>query len=482
MSRRELKGLGVTVSPSRPSTALGLVSHVEAGVNLDNPTPAKKRVRHSARRSCERVRDNDLRLEEHSEGTIGREDWTRDWQADEVERVRLGGCRAGLGQDYFSSRGRQDGRSDNRGIAGQVGLSGRRSRVGSPEGRHGDRSRSHGQRNFHDVSFHDVQLPINVQGGPSMEQFNAVLLQVQQLQASNRDDARQVRSPSLMRFDSPREQSPVNFRMPNTRDQSAYPPHAVTDQVSKKPPPPIELSFPAVSLASDKLLRHRSSYVVLQDLLADSFVPDSTRRKAGSDSGINVPTISDLTGWLNAFAVFALYRGYYFPELSLAYTAYVTIIRGLASRKPDPRIWLEYDQRFRQKMALFDSNYTAWFHKDRDVVRVVKTNLTSLSGTHYSRFEDWKVNAVCHICSAKGHIAPQCPRREGAFRPPFNSRSNKFENSNSYFGNRSKPSLSLACSRFNEIAGCSEPCVEGKPHNCSVCLKSGHSRLNHAYV
>ena len=329
-----------------------------------------------------------------------------------------------------------------------------------------------------------------------MEQFNAVFLEVQRLRASHNDIQRQVRSPSSGQSESPREQSPVSHRAAGIRFPFTPPSHtAFSSTTSKKPPPPIELSFPPISQAMDKLLRHRSVYVILQELLVDLFVPDGSKRKIASEVGNSVQGFSDLTGWLNAFSVFALYRGYYFPDLSLAFTAYATIIRGLASRKPDPRVWLEYDQRFRQKMALSDSDYAAWFHEDRDVIRVVKNNLTSLSSISFGRADEWKANATCHICGVKGHIASQCFKREGATRPPYNSRynSNRFDHNNPTSNNRSdhnnpnsnnrsKNSMPLSCSRFNEICGCSEPCLDGRPHNCSICLKSGHSRLNHPYV
>ncbi|GAV08211.1 hypothetical protein RvY_17937 [Ramazzottius varieornatus] len=247
--------------------------------------------------------------------------------------------------------------------------------------------------------------------------------------------------------------------------------------------------MPEVTPTVDKLLRQKSAYVVFQDLLTDRCVPDNTKRKQPDDPSTGHLVIVDLPSWQDAFLTFSLYRSYYYPDMAIPFLAYSGIIRGLASRKPDVRFWLEYDQRFRQKMALPDSDVTGWYHEDRDIVKAVKDNFkptatttTVISTVARGPYSEWIRTATCHICSEKGHIATTCPsKKEGVNRSNrFSNMKSDGSNSNSD-GNRPK-AVVLACSRFNEPGGCAEPCYQNYAHNCSQCLKPGHIKLTHRYA
>ncbi|GAU89305.1 hypothetical protein RvY_01871 [Ramazzottius varieornatus] len=179
-------------------------------------------------------------------------------------------------------------------------------------------------------------------------------------------------SHSIVRYAPPqRTQSPGLLRL--------Y--RIVYSAVSKKPPPSTHFNFPPVTATDDKLLRQKSAYVVFQDLVTDRYVPDTTKRKQPGDPSTGHLVIVDLPSWENAFLTFSLYRSYYYPDMSIPFLAYSDFIRGLASRKPDVRFWLEYDQRFRQKMALPDSDVTGWYHEDRDIVKAVKNNFKPTATT-----------------------------------------------------------------------------------------------------
>ncbi|GAU97069.1 hypothetical protein RvY_08428 [Ramazzottius varieornatus] len=226
-----------------------------------------------------------------------------------------------------------------------------------------------------------------------------------------------------------------------------------------------------------------------QDLVTDRYVPDNTKRKQPGDPSTGHLVIVDLPSWQDAFLTFSLYRSYYYPDMAIPFLAYSGIIRGLASRKPDVRFWLEYDQRFRQKMALPDSDVTGWYHEDRDIVKAVKNNFkptatttTVISTVARGPYSEWIRTATCHICSEKGHIATTCPsKKEGVNRSNrFSNMKSDGSNSNSD-GNRPK-AVVLAYSRFDEPGGCAEPCYQNYAHNCSQCLKPGHTKLTHRYA
>ncbi|GAV05314.1 hypothetical protein RvY_15467 [Ramazzottius varieornatus] len=86
--------------------------------------------------------------------------------------------------------------------------------------------------------------------------------------------------------------------------------------------------------------------------------------------------------------------------MAMPFLAYGGIIRELASRKPDVRFWLEYDQRFRQKMALPDSDMSGWCHEDRDIVKAVKNNLKPTATT---------TAAMMNLVAAPNHVTRTIP-------------------------------------------------------------------------
>lgn len=506
MSQRELRSLGLEATSLR-SVASPLVGQPASDVT----GPATKRVRASVDHVHDDATDRDQGVEELSAGYVNGEEGM-----EEEDRAFSGG------QSSRQDRDAQGGRRDNGGPEslgdhfrlgkqvsfGDLGILGVGGGVGhaavdgpAVRGRQASHNSRQAGYSGRQAGYSDqvggshseqqpprksqgARLPVNDQAYPTMDHISSIMSHLQRLEADNRDLKRQVRGTTPELDISPRGKSPVDQRAREARLSTTPPPFSQYESVSKKPAPPVEFNFPPISHASDKLLRQRSVYVVLHELLIDSYVPDSLKRKASVDAGLGGLIIVDLVGWLNAFAVFSLYRGYYFPDLALAFNAYSNIIRGLASRKPDPRYWLEYDQRFRQKMAQPDSDFVAWFREDRDVAKAVKNNVMVQSNTNSSRSDEWKLSAICHICNQRGHISPQCPKSQGAVRNSNYSRNqfNKSEQTSSIYNNRSKPFVSLACSRFNEVSGCSEPCTDGKPHNCAICLKSGHSRFNHPYV
>ncbi|GAU91402.1 hypothetical protein RvY_03660 [Ramazzottius varieornatus] len=294
---------------------------------------------------------------------------------------------------------------------------------------------------------------------PTPEEIAAILRHVKRLEATNESLHRQVRSSptySVSRAPSPLPQ--YGNQIPSSLTPVVY------SVVSKKPPPSTHFNFPPVTPTGDKLLRQKSAYVVFQDLFTGRYVPDNTKRKQPGDPSTGHLVIVDLPSWQDA-----------------------GIIRGLASRKPDVRFLLEDDQRFRQKMALPDSDVTGWYPEDRDIVKAVNnsfkptaTTATVISTVARGPYSEWIRTATCHICSEKGHIAKTCPsKKEGV-----NTSSNRFSNmqsdgSNSNSdGNRPK-AVVLACSRFNEPGGCAEPCYQNYAHNCLQCLKPGHTKLTH---
>ncbi|GAU90695.1 hypothetical protein RvY_03075 [Ramazzottius varieornatus] len=206
---------------------------------------------------------------------------------------------------------------------------------------------------------------------PTPEEIAAILRHVKQL-----DVHRQVCSfptYSVSRAPSPLPQ--YGNEIPSSPTPVVY------SVVSKKPSPSTHFNFPPVTPTVDKLLRQKSAYVVFQDLVTDRYVPANTKRKQPGDPSTGHLVIVDLPSWQDVFLTFSLYRSYYYPDMAIPFLAYSGIIRGLASRKPDVRFWLEYDQRFRQKMALPDSDVTGWYHEDRDIVKAVKNNFKPTATT-----------------------------------------------------------------------------------------------------
>ncbi|GAV07377.1 hypothetical protein RvY_17216 [Ramazzottius varieornatus] len=187
----------------------------------------------------------------------------------------------------------------------------------------------------------DPWLPTNATY-PTPEEIAAILRYVKQLEATNESLHRQVCSSptySVSRAPSPLPQ--YGNQIPSSPTSVVY------SVVSKKPPPSTHFNFPPVSPTVDKLLRRKSAYVVFQDLATDRYVPDNTKRKQPGDPNTGHLVIVDLPSWQDAFLTFSLYRSYYYPDMAIPFLAYSGNIRGLASRKPDVRFWLEYDQRFR---------------------------------------------------------------------------------------------------------------------------------------
>ncbi|GAV05313.1 hypothetical protein RvY_15466 [Ramazzottius varieornatus] len=138
-------------------------------------------------------------------------------------------------------------------------------------------------------SFGNRRSPINAPYH-TPEDVVSLLRHVQRLEATNQALQRQVCSPSPT-YSVSRVPSPI----PPYRNRNlASPTPVIYSVMSKKPPPSTHFNFPTFTATVDKLLRQRTAYVVFQDLVTDSYVPDNLERKQPGDPGMGHLVTGDL--------------------------------------------------------------------------------------------------------------------------------------------------------------------------------------------
>ncbi|OWA55485.1 hypothetical protein BV898_19871 [Hypsibius exemplaris] len=341
--------------------------------------------------------------------------------------------------------------------------------------------------------------PLNtIQPDPYAHHFTAIYGQLQRISDEVRNEQNQPHATQYPQETGPTS-APGFHNMPHANHLGQYvsplthtaptqqplppPPLAPIMQVFR-PPPHKSLRFPVVNDRLLKLLQQPNAYVSLSDLLPENRSFDSAEstqsrssRDASPSGKKGKPIVDSFGSWLEAFTVLQFYRAYYFPDLAIPLIAYGNIIRRMARQPGNSKVFLEYDRRFRERMAAPESETLEWHATDATLLSEVEQSIQPESDRSYNRKA-----RLCYHCSSPDHFSDKCPsnpsNHSGATRYPANRpaplRTDKpyqrVDNPKPFHGARNEP-----CREYN-AGGCTDSpyCPQRLVHSCNVCLSKDH--------
>ena len=216
-------------------------------------------------------------------------------------------------------------------------------------------------------------------------------------------------------------------------------------------------------------LRDQTKYVDLGLLLPKNRVESAappTQRLVQNERGETElkavhgkDAINSFSQWTLAFNVFAAYRTFYFPYLSLPLNKYQYWIASYVERGVPTADWLEYDRHFRMSAAAQSYDPTFWTHQDPDCFAEY------IERPRHQAATTSKAMDLCRNCGEQGHYIASCPHvvKPKAGRPAQPSKARI-------------PFDPRICRKFN-AGDCSTPCKHERKHMCSQCGDSLHGEF-----
>ena len=236
--------------------------------------------------------------------------------------------------------------------------------------------------------------------------------------------------------------------------------------------PPRNLALPYIE---DKLLlavQTRTKYVELARLLPQQRgKPETSLTKISMDeegdttvaSSRPTANILSIAQWCQAFAAFAGYHSFYFPELSMGLWSYMGFITGKLGGFPLD-MCLDYDAEFRKRIARYPDTMR-WEMPDRDIMDQtfrapsIPANL-ELSG-HSGSPGGSRSSAHTVVQPSSGFQGGSRHSAHTAVQP-----------------NSSQLRSEEVCRKF-QGNHCPTPCQYGRLHVCSVCRRHDHNGMDH---
>ena len=172
--------------------------------------------------------------------------------------------------------------------------------------------------------------------------------------------------------------------------------------------------------------------------------------------------ISDLSTWMQCFAIYSAVLLTKYPERAQSLLMYSAVIARLSKKFRWPS-WIIYDQYFRQEAA--DTGKTDWSKIDSSIHTQCFTGM-SLSA------EGW-----CSICTSMDHTKYTCPYRTQDESPGSKRPIAKMGPS----AKRARPYVKSedACRKWNKYhyMSCPHGDLCAYTHECSICRSTDHGAL-----